>query len=42
MLPLHFTQTHLSRRPVLGAIGLTALLGTLPAQAQAAAKPDKV
>jgi len=42
MLPLHFIQTRLTRRPVLGAIGLTALLGALPAQAQTAAKPDKV
>ena len=43
MLPMHtsFIQTLISRRPLLGAMGMTALLGTLPAQAQSA-KPDKV
>ena len=44
MLPIssRLNPSRISRRPLLGAIGVSALLGTVPAQAQSTPKPDKI
>jgi protein-disulfide isomerase len=44
MLPIssRLNPSRISRRPLLGAIVVSALLGTVPAQAQSTPKPDKI